>query len=366
MDHGLLKTLCVFTLVLAGLYLLGAILLPFLSPLAWALIIGIITFPLYRRLRSLFAAREAAAAVLMTILVMLVFVLPSIGLLAVLAREVATLYRLVESSVNSGEALVLLQRLGQHPWFTLVMEKVRAVTGLNEAGLLDNLTANSKEILGRVLGLLSSLLTNSFVFLFDMIFMLFILFFVYRDGERMRSWLVRAATLEGHRYGRLIPQVVQSVLSGFIFGTLLTSLLQGILAGLAYWVAGVPSPLLLGLLTGIGGFVPVVGTAIIWLPAAIYLFIQGSTIAAVLLALWGLLVVGMADNVVRPLFMSSKVNLPILPLMLGALGGLAAFGVLGAIFGPLLLAVLYELFVLEPPDESPATDNLNTSGEEPT
>jgi len=361
MDNGLLKTLSVFTLLLAGVYLLGSILLPFLSPIAWALIIGIITFPLYRRLHSWCNGREGTASALMTVLVMLVFVLPTVAMLAILAQEVAALYRFVESSVNSGAALELAHRLGSHPWFTLVMDKLRTVTGMNEAGMLENLISNSKQVLGNLLGFLSSVLANSFVFLFDMIFMLFILFFVYRDGERMHHWLAHKLTLDGHRFSALLPRVVQNVLSGFIFGTLLTSVLQGLLAGVAYWVAGVPSPLLLGLLTGIGGFIPVVGTAIIWLPAAIYLFLQGAVMKAVLLALWGFLVVGMSDNVVRPIFMSSKVSLPILPLMIGVFGGLAAFGVLGAIFGPLLLAVLYELFVIDP---QVTANEQRTTGEE--
>lgn len=362
MDHGLLKTLSVFALLLAGVYLLGSILFPFLSPIAWALIIGIITFPLYRRLHDLCKGRESLASAIMTMLVMLVFVLPTVAMLVILVQELTALYRLAETSVSSGAALELAQRLGSQPWFMMVMEKLRAVTGMNEAGLLENLMSNSKQILGNLLGFLSSVLANSFVFLFDMIFMLFILFFVYRDGERIHQWLAEKSTLDGHRFGALLPSVVQNVLSGFIFGTLLTSVLQGVLAGVAYWVAGVPSPLLLGLLTGIGGFIPVVGTAIIWLPAAIYLFVQGATTTAVLLALWGFLVVGMSDNVVRPIFMSSKVSLPILPLMIGVFGGLAAFGVLGAIFGPLLLAVLYELFVIDP--QQTIVDELKTTGEE--
>lgn len=351
MDPKLFKTLTVFALLLLGIYLLAAILLPFLSALAWAIIIGIITFPLYNYLRRFSKTGAAVSAALMTLLVMLVFVLPGIALLTVLAKEVATLYRLVENSISNGEALALLQRFTNNHWFTWLMDKIRFATGMTEADLLENLMADSQQFLGKLLKLLTSLLTNSAAFILDMLFMLFILFFVFRDGLSVRDWLIHNLTPQGHRYGDQIAQVIQDVLTAFIFGTLLTSLLQGLLAGLAYWIAGVPSPFLLGLLTGIGGFIPIVGTAVIWLPAAIYLFLQGSTTYAILLSLWGLLVVGMADNIVRPLFMSSKVRLPILPLMLGALGGLAAFGVLGAIFGPLLLAILFELFVHEPHDE---------------
>lgn len=347
MDRTLLKTLLVFALILLGVYLLGKIFLPFLAPIAWALIIGIITFPAYRRLLGFMKQREGWAAGVMTLAVMLIFVLPVISLLSVLAQEVAQVYQFVSSSLGGGGVDHLLQQWSAQPQLAPYVAKLKTLVGGSSFSLTDSVMANSKEGLAKLLGFLTSLLTNSFSFLMDMVFMLFILFFVYLDGERVLLWLNRMLPLEESLQEKL-SRVIRDVLSGFIFGTLLTCLVQGVLAGAAYLLFGVPSPLLLAVLTAIGGLIPVVGTALIWLPAALYLYLQGSAVKAVIMILWGFLAVGMSDNVVKPIFMSSRVTLPILPIMIGALGGLAAFGVLGAIFGPLLLAILYELYVIEP------------------
>lgn len=353
MDRTLLNTLLAFTLIVVGAWLLGKILLPFLSPIAWALVVGIITFPAYRYLLRLLKGRETRAAGLMTLAVIILLVVPVISLVSVLAQEVSALYTTISTSVNSGGAEQLFQSWLTDPRLAPHLDRLRSLLGETSFNLSESLVTNSKEALSRLLSFLSTLLANSFGFLVNLLFMLFVLFFVYHDGQRVLTWLRSILPLEPDLQARL-SRVVQNVLSGFIFGTLLTCLVQGILAGAAYLLFGVPSPLLLAVLTAIGGLIPVVGTAIIWLPAAIYLYLQGAAVKALILVLWGFLAVGMSDNFVKPIFMSSRVTLPILPIMIGAFGGLAAFGVLGAIFGPLLLAILYELYVVEPeslPDE---------------
>jgi predicted PurR-regulated permease PerM len=350
MDRTLLKTLLTYTLILLGAYLLGKITLPFLAPIAWSLIIGIITFPVYQRLLKLMKGRERSAAALMTVAVMLIFVLPVVSLLSVLAQEVAHIYNLVSTSLSSGGADTLFQKWATNPLLADYVEKIKSMLGGANFNLSESIMTHSKQVLSNLLGFLTKSLANSFGFLIDMVFMLFILFFVYLDGIWGLNWLQRKLPLEAGLHKKL-SRVVQDVLSGFIFGTLLTCLVQGILAGAAYLLFGLPSPLLLAVLTAIGGLIPVVGTAIIWLPAALYLYLQGATVQALILVLWGFLAVGMSDNVVKPIFMSSRVSLPILPIMIGAFGGLAAFGVLGAIFGPLFFAVLYELYVLDPSSE---------------
>lgn len=357
MDRTLLKTLLAYTLILVGTWMLGKIVLPFLSPIAWALIIGIITFPAYQRLLGLLRQRERWAASLMSLAVMLVFVLPAISLISVLAQEVSQVYKQVSVALNNGTADSLLQQWSANPVLAPYVVKLKSLLGATSLNLSESIMANSKEALAKLLSVLTSFLANSFGFLIDMIFMLFILFFVYLKGNRVLGWLNKVLPLSEPLKQKL-SRVTQDVLSGFIFGTLLTCLVQGILAGAAYLLFGVPSPLLLAVLTAIGGLIPVVGTAIIWLPAAVYLYLQGAGIQALVLVVWGFLAVGMADNVVKPIFMSSRVTLPVLLIMLGALGGLSAFGVLGAIFGPLFLAILYELYVMEPSVES--TDDASS------
>lgn len=347
MDRTLLKTLIAFSLILAGVYLLGKIILPFAAPLAWALIIGIITFPVYQRLLSVMNHRENWSAGVMMLLVVLLFVLPTVALISVLAQEVAQVYTFLNRTLSGGTVDTVFQQWSANPQLAPYLAKIKSLLGNSSFNLTESLMANSKEALARLLGFLTALLTNSFSFLMDMVFMLVVLFFVYRDGTRTVAWLQRTLPLDGLLQKKL-SRVIQDVLSGFIFGTLLTCLVQGVLAGAAYLLFGIPSPLLLAVLTAIGGLIPVIGTAIIWLPASLYLYLQGATIQAIILILWGFLAVGMSDNIVKPMFMSSRVTLPILLIMIGAFGGLASFGVLGAILGPLLLALLYELYVVEP------------------
>lgn len=354
MDRLLLKTLLIYTMILAVGWFLGKILLPFLPSIAWALIIGIITFPIYQRLLALLNGKSGKAAGLMTLLVTLVVVVPVVSLISVLAQEVAHLYTLVSDSVNNGGFEQLYLQWLTDPRLAPYLEKLKSMLGDSNFNLSSSLMAASKQALGKLLGFFTALLTNSFGFLIDLVFMLFVLFFVYHDGRSTLVWLKRLVPLEAELRQRL-SAVVQNVLSGFVFGTLLTCLVQGILAGAAYFLFDIPSPLLLAVLTAIGGLIPVVGTALIWLPVALYLYLKGAAVKALIMVLWGFLAVGMSDNFVKPLFMSSRVTLPLLLIMIGAFGGLAAFGVLGAIVGPLLLAILYELYVVGPAAETAAT-----------
>ncbi len=353
MDRTLLKTLLLYTFIIFICWFLGKILLPFLSPIAWALVIGIITFPAYKKLLIFMKQREGRAAAVMTLAVTLLFVLPVITLLSVLAQEVADLYSLITSRINSGGAEQFFQQWQADPRLSPYIARFRELLGDTNFNITESLMANSKEGLSRLMQFLTSILTNSFGFLVDLVFMLFVLFFVYLDGKKGLLWIKRVLPIEEILQKRL-SLVVQNVLSGFIFGTILTCIVQGILAGGAYLLFDLPSPLLLATLTAVGGLIPLVGTALIWLPAALYLYLKGSAVKAIILIIWGFFAVGMSDNIVKPLFMSSRVTLPILPIMIGAFGGLAAFGVLGAIFGPLLLAILYELYVVEPDEEGSA------------
>lgn len=345
MDKPLLKTLLTFSLILFVIWTVGKILLPFLAPIAWAAITGTITFPIYRRLLTAMNRRQYRASGLMTLAVIMLFVIPLLVLISVLAQELNQLYQHAAAVMNNGGINQLLQKWSNNPQLAPHIARIKLLLDNSSIDLTDSLLSGSKTALAQLLLFFTTLLTNSFSILMDLLIMLFVLFFIYLDGERIVSWLKCNLPLEQDLQERVF-RVTRDMLSGFILGTALTCIVQGLLAGLAYFFLGVPSTILLAVLTAIGGLVPVIGTAVIWLPAAIYLYFKGSLAKAVFLAVWGLLVVGMSDNVVKPIFMSSKGSLPVLPLILGTLGGLAAFGVLGAVVGPLLLGMLYEFFVI--------------------
>ena len=356
-DRTLLQTLLVFSAVLAGCYLLLMLVLPFLAPVVWALIIAVLTFPLYRKLRDMLGRRRGVAPSVMTLCMVLLVLLPLASLISILSGEVAAVYRYFSSHLASDSSGGILSSLAADPRFAPTLTLLQEYSNRFGIDVYGSVLSASKTALAQLTQSLTALVTNSFGLLLDTVAMVFVLYFVYADGEEGLNWLKRVTPVDGGSQ-RSILLVVQNVLSAFIYGTILTSLVQAGLAFTAYLVLGVPSPLLLGILTGIGGLIPVVGTALIWGPAAVYLYLMGATAKAIGLAIVGALVIGMADNVVKPLFMSSRVSLPMVLVVIGVLGGLASFGVLGAILGPLFLAVLYERFVVAPREEAQQVDLL--------
>lgn len=167
-------------------------------------------------------------------------------------------------------------------------------------------------------------------------------FFFFRDGaygaRRLKVLLERVAGARGHR----LLDVAETTINGVVYGMLGTALAQGALAAFGLWLSGVPGALFLGLLTSLLSFVPM-GPPMVWFPATLWLFSTGEIEWGVFMGLWGFLVVSTVDNVIRPYFISLGSALPLLLVLLGVLGGIVAFGLLGVFIGPTLLAVGYTL-----------------------
>jgi predicted PurR-regulated permease PerM len=144
---------------------------------------------------------------------------------------------------------------------------------------------------------------------------------------------------------RLFTNIVNAV-TAVVHGCLVVAMIQGFLAGLAYWVLGVPYALVWGVVTAFFALLPVGGSTIVTIPVTIYLFLQGNVVRGVLMVIWALGVVGAVDNVLKPMFIGTRLKLPMLFLFFGILGGLAVFGALGLILGPVLLALLAALLDL--------------------
>lgn len=167
-------------------------------------------------------------------------------------------------------------------------------------------------------------------------------FFLYRDGEAAADKIKRITSRIGGARGRHMLNIGGSTVVSVVYGILGTALAQGVLAGIGFLVAGVPGAALLGLATFFLSVVPV-GPPLIWIPATLWLFVQGSTGWAIFMGLWGLLVVSMVDNVLKPMIISHGSHLPFMLVLLGVLGGVAAFGFVGIFLGPTLLAVGYRM-----------------------
>jgi predicted PurR-regulated permease PerM len=170
----------------------------------------------------------------------------------------------------------------------------------------------------------------------------FVAFFLFRNGEYAAERMRRAADRLGSARGRYLLQVAGNTVIGVVYGILGTALAQGVLAAIGFLIAGVPGAFLLGLATFFLSIVPV-GPPLIWGAAAIWLFYQGSVGWAVFMVLWGVLVISMVDNFLKPIIISRGSSLPFVLVFLGVLGGVVAFGFIGVFLGPTLLAVGYRV-----------------------
>lgn len=318
----------------AAIWLLALLAAPIAKPLAWALIIGIATLPHHDRLARKFPGHPDRAAGLMVLAVTICFILPIGALIFMVAQNAVDWYmeveRLILAFTTTGagtlsrfpfasDVIVHLERFG------IDLSGIGAKLASGVSGYLLEVTTNTAKNLGELL--------------FTLAIALFILFFIYRDGERIVSaGIARFATnqLKAQRYFSEIRATTTAVTVGTIF----TCLVQGLTAGLGYFAAGVPAPVLCGALTALAALVPVVGTAIVWVPLAALIAINGAYLKAGLLALWCIIFVGLADNAIRPLAIGASSNIPVLAIVLGAICGVFTLGILGLILGPVLFAIL--------------------------
>jgi predicted PurR-regulated permease PerM len=176
-------------------------------------------------------------------------------------------------------------------------------------------------------------------FLFTLAVALFTLFFIYRDGKRIVSVTIARFSTNQVKVRRYCSEL-RVTTAAVTVGTILTCLAQGITAGIGYAVAGVPAPVLCAALTALVALVPVVGTAIVWVPLVLLVAVNGAYLKAGLLTIWCVIFVGLADNAIRPLAIGAKSNIPVSAVVLGAISGVYTLGILGLILGPVIFAFL--------------------------
>lgn len=320
------------------LYLTYLIIAPFASPIFWAVILVVVFQPVYRRLLHRLGGKSGLTALLLTITVIAAVMVPAILCGWVLTQEAVSFYQAAER-VYQQEGLA---GIASHPavmagralWDRVSLPFTRLGFDLN-ALLLGGLGAVSSFIVDNLKGIAINLLS----FTVNLFLAVFTFFFLLRDGEAIVHSLQRVLPLERKHAEALFSRLYDAV-SAVVRGTIVTALAQGILGGVGYWAFGVPYPVFLGLATALFSLLPVGGSGLIWIPAALYLFLEGGWIRGLLLLAWSTVVVSTADNVLKPALISGGTNLPTLFLFFGMLGGLQVFGILGFILGPVLLVTL--------------------------
>jgi len=329
-----------FVLLLVLLYGAFLILSPFVKALIWAAILAVLFYPAYDWLLRVFKGKATLAALTIIVLIALVIVLPGIQIVGFLAEEVVELVKSVGALTNS-EGVETWKR---HPWIQWLlgwwsMLGVELAKFKFEIDLRKVVIQGAQVSSGVVLSQLTGAAQNIFLFVANLLLVLFTLFFFLRDGAAFCYRLRRLLPMDPEHQERLFTNIVNAV-TAVVHGCLVVAMIQGFLAGLAYWVLGVPYAIVWGVATAFFALLPVGGSTIVTIPVTIYLFMQGDIIRGVLMAIWALGVVGGVDNVLKPIFIGTRLKLPMLLLFFGILGGLSVFGALGLILGPVLFALL--------------------------
>jgi predicted PurR-regulated permease PerM len=329
-----------FGLVAAALlgYLIFRILQPFFGPLIWATFLAFLLQPAQRRTTALLRGRSSAASFVLTIVTLVLLVGPLTVLGGMFAAQARVLIQKVQawttaleiSSVQDFENLPMARRL--FAWFennvAITAEQLRDWISTGAQRALEPLAQMGGQLFLGALGTIGSFTV-----------MLFVLFFLLRDGPGMADGLLRLVPLPADRKQRLVHHM-ESVTRAVVFGTIVTAILQGTLVGIGFAIAGLPSPVVFGVAAAVLSVVPFGGTALVWGPGALWLLFAEQQVGwGIFLLIWGGAVVGLADNVVKPLLISGRAEVSTLAVFLGVLGGLAAFGFVGLFLGPVVIAL---------------------------
>jgi len=331
----------VFALVVAAIlgYALVLLFAPFFGALTWAAFLAFLLFPLNLRLRSRLKGPGIAAGIL-TLLAPITILLPLSALSIEFVSQISMLLRQVQKASKQWD-IKTLSDLQQFPLIARGNDWLQAHAGVSAAQLQGWLVTGTQEVLQRAAGFSGSFFLGALDSLFNFAIMLFLLFFFLRDGDAMIARARKLIPLDDARKERLFRQL-SDVTRAIVFGTSMTALAQGLLIGIGFAIAGLPSPVVFGVLAALLSMLPIGGAAFVWGPAVVWLFFDGRWGFGIFMLAWGLMLGGL-DNVLRPLLISGRAKISALAVFVGVLGGIPAFGTIGVIAGPVLLCLVIAL-----------------------
>lgn len=320
-----------FLLVLIAFigYLLFSLLYPFSTAILWAFTLAIVLQPWQKWLNKKISNKTVVALIGVATAVTMIIV-PLVFVSFQITKEIKIIYRYFQNPQNV-DALVELAKDNK----ALIWLEENA--GVSPTDIKENLSEKISTILNFALQYVTKIISNSFSLIINFIFTLFTLFFLLRDGDKFLHWLLKLLPIGNEKKLELVERV-KLVINATLFGNVVVAITQASLAGFMFYLLGVPAVLVWTVIMAILAMIPMVGTAFIWIPTAIWLFLTGSIAKAIILVLWGTFVVSTIDNVLRPMLVGRQTNLPTIVTFYSVLGGIRIFGPLGLVLGPLIVA----------------------------
>lgn len=327
------STWFLIALAAVALYLCYVIAKPFLSPIFAAIVLAIVFYPLHARM-EVSLRRPSLTATLSTILVMLIVAIPAVLVGLAVTRELGQLYGwLSQKSAAQGGLNPYLLHLLEGP-----LAAISRYIDVSRLDLRSSLLGWVEQASRYLVAVGAKAVSNIFSLILGIVVAFFTLFFLFRDGPRIRQRTVAVLPLTGEQAGRLVTGISETIVAS-VYGGIAVALAQGGLTGVAFWVLGLSSPVVWGLVAAMASLVPVVGTGIIWAPAAIVLLVGGHWVKALILVGWGAAVVAQVDAVLRPYVVSGRAKMHNLLIFFALLGGVRAFGIMGIFIGPVVVSV---------------------------
>jgi predicted PurR-regulated permease PerM len=347
-----------FIILAVVFYLTWKVFHEFIIVLITGIFVAVLALPIDKRWERVFPNRVAAIFTMLTLFLILTLPLIAVGFgMYQDAKELA-------EAVQGGEVDALIDRGIHAPWAQQILGAIYPEANETERVALAQAKVDEGQAwLQRELQEFGTkLLEAADEFLIGLAIILFVVYYALTDGDRFIAYLRRAVPIPGRQVDFLLSEARVGLRAVF-FGQILMSLLQGILCGIGWWISGLPSPVLWGAVMAIVALLPVVGTPMIWVPGSLYLLVQGELVAGIFLLLWGIIVVlVILDTFLRPKIIGYGTDIHPMLVLIGVLGGVAAFGFIGLFLGPLIVGILiavlkvYEADYLDPDINEPPAE----------
>ena len=314
-----------FGILLFLLYQLLRVLSPFAGALILAAMTTLIFYPLHLWISRRFIRNKTAAAAVSTLTAVITVILPLLFFGWLVMKEARHLYP---------RTTQWLSTISQNGIELSLPPQLRSVWNID---LQDIVTSNVQNLRDNIMNSSGKLLKNIFFFVVNFIVLIAMIFVFFKDGERFLHWLIDIIPMDHDSKYRVANQLSVTTIA-VVRGILLTAAFQGLTATVGYYLAGVTSPAVLGMLTGFAALIPFVGTSLVWLPLSLFFIFFRDLRTGLFILVWGALVVGLLDNILRPILIGKEAKLPVFLLFLGIFGGIKIYGPLGIFLGPLLIS----------------------------
>ena len=329
-------------------YLALAILRPFFGVIAWSSVIAIAFYPVYQDLLAR-TGRPSLSALLCSLLAVVTILIPVTFITILAVNQFGALREYLSKRFEGGFEVDVIEPI-QTAW-----EWLMYTAGLDPDQALETLARQASNLGGILAEASFAFATNITGAIISFIFTIFATYFLFRDGSAIVARIPDFLPFERAQSERVLRRT-RDVIYASVYGVLVIAVIQATMIGLSFWALGVPTAALWGVVTLFTSMIPMLGAWIVWVPGALYLLLTGSWIKAIVLSVWGGVVISSIDNFLRPRLVAGKVGLNELAIFFGVLGGLRVFGLLGIVLGPLVFAIAAAVLAVLTEREPPAAE----------